>query len=305
MTESTLFGWYTTARWLGYLAVFLVGGAAVVRWWILPRVARATGSDLDAAAARATRIARIWTVLLALGLLAKLYLQTRSLLEPDEAVTPDLLMLVVGTQWGKGWLAQATAVLLALVGWRLAGRSGGVTGRALAIAGSAALVVASPLTGHATGLPAAGALGYPLTVLHLAAGTVWIGTLGVLWLAALRRSGRDPGVPVAALVEAFSPLALAAGIAVMALGGLIAWRYIGSWSALFASDYGRTLLVKILALGGVAGVGAWNWRVALPKLRRGQPAGIVRSAAVELAVGLLLLAITAVLVARAAPVGHE
>ncbi|MGE3616841.1 MAG: CopD family protein, partial [Gemmatimonadales bacterium] len=155
----------------------------------------------------------------------------------------------------------------------------------------------------ATGLPAAGRLGYPGTALHLAAAAAWLGTLGVLWYATLGRATDRNAHP--AVVGAFSPLGLGAGLTAMAAGGIVAWRYVGSIEALTGSLYGRTLILKVAVLGVVALTGAVNWRVILPRLRRGEPAPIGRTAAVELLVGLVLLAVTAVLVSLAAPGEHE
>jgi putative copper export protein len=55
----------------------------------------------------------------------------------------------------------------------------------------------------------------------------------------------------------------------------------------------------------VAATGAYNWRVVLPRLRRGESAPIRRTATLETVVGLALLAVTAVLVSLAAPGEHS
>jgi putative copper export protein len=62
------------------------------------------------------------------------------------------------------------------------------------------------------------------------------------------------------------------------------------------------LLLKVALLAGVAGIGRYNWRVVLPRLRKdGDPSRVRRTARVELALGALLLAVTAALVALPAP----
>ena len=79
--------------------------------------------------------------------------------------------------------------------------------------------------------------------------------------------------------------------------------HLGSIPALWGSGYGRTLLVKLGLLAVVFGTGAYNWRRVRPSL--GNDAGTRRlrgSAAVEIAVGVLVLAVTAVLVATAPPI---
>jgi putative copper export protein len=60
--------------------------------------------------------------------------------------------------------------------------------------------------------------------------------------------------------------------------------------------------VKLCCLGGVAALGAYNWRVVQPKLEAGAGDDLLRrSAWTELALGAVLLIVTAVLVALPAP----
>lgn len=287
---------YAAARWLYYSALFLVVGAAVARWAVLSAL------PPGPAAARVVRVARLAAVVLAAAVMARLYLQSRAMVDPDEPVTADLVKAVLGSTWGKGWLAQASAALVALVGWRALRLGETPMRRGLVLIGALGLVLASPLTGHAVGLPAAGRLGYPLMVLHVAAGAAWLGTLGVLVLAAMDRPGApDP----ARLVARFSALALPAGLGAIGVGAIVAWRYMGGLDPLLTTPYGRTLLIKLLMLAGVAGTGAYNWRVVLPRLGRGEAAPVRASSTVEVAVGLALLAVTAVLVSLAAPGEHS
>ena len=79
----------------------------------------------------------------------------------------------------------------------------------------------------------------------------------------------------------------------------------GSLGNLWTSNWGRTLLLKLALLAGVASFGAWNWRVMKPALGSADAARrLTRSALSELAIATLLLIVTAVLVATALP-GEE
>lgn len=290
---------YAAARWWYYAALFVVAGAAVARWVVLPRAGAAAGP-----LRRAVTLARLASVVLAAAVLIRLYFQSRSLIEPDEALTRELLRAVLESSWGRGWLAQGAATLVALAAWRSVGRQGeSAAGRIATWIAAIGLAAASPLTGHAVGLPAAGRIGYPLMVVHVAAGATWLGTLGVLWFAALGRADQgeagDRGV-----VSAYSPVALVAGLGAMAAGLVVAWLYLGGLEPLITTPYGRTLLFKVATLGGVAATGSYNWKVVLPRLVQGHPAPVRRSATIELAFGLALLAVTALLVALAAPGEH-
>jgi putative copper export protein len=134
----------------------------------------------------------------------------------------------------------------------------------------------------------------------------WLGTLLLVVMAgvpaALRRVPGERGPAVASILYAFHPLALAC-VPLVATSGLVsAWLRLGSFGALTSSRYGTYLLIKILIFLCVALTGAYNWRRVLPTL--GGEAGarqIRRTASLELAIGAVVLAITAALVVTPPP----
>jgi copper transport protein len=213
------------------------------------------------------------------------------------------------TAWGRGWTTQLVAAGLAVTGFMAARALPGI-GWLLAAAGASAVALAAPLTGHAVASERAGRWGYPLDLLHVLGAGVWLGTLAVMTVAGFRAARRLPDqdreLAVASQVRAFSPVALAGASLVALAGAVLAFRYLdGTVSALWTSRYGRTLLLKLALLGLVAALGAWNWRVVTPHLGRpGGAARIRRSAGLELLLGTLLLAITAILVSLPMP-GEE
>ncbi len=297
---------YAAARWLGYLAAFLIIGAAAFRGFVLPRAAATSGADAGAAAAlvarRATQIARLSAVVLAFTLMVRLYFQARSLLEPEDPLTAGFLRLVLASGWGRGWLVQGAATLLALFAWRQLGRApGSKVAGVTATLSAVALAVAAPLTSHAVALPQAGRFGWALASLHFGAGSVWLGSLGIAALAGWPRRGDPPGLPPTAIFAVYSPMALATGTTTIAAGLLMGWNYLGGLTPLTTTGYGKTLLLKVATLIGVAATGLYNWRVVVPRLKAGNPAPIRRSATIELWFGTILLAITAVLVALPPP----
>jgi len=86
------------------------------------------------------------------------------------------------------------------------------------------------------------------------------------------------------------------------MGTVLSVSYVGSWPALWQTTYGRTLMIKIGLLGLTALLGAWNWRKLRPRLGTpGSASRLLQSARLELLVGALLLAATAILVALPAP----
>jgi putative copper export protein len=62
------------------------------------------------------------------------------------------------------------------------------------------------------------------------------------------------------LIRRFSPLALAAAVAVATSGVLVAWIYVGSWAAMWTTDYGRLLTMKLLGVMSIGACGWTNWR---------------------------------------------
>jgi putative copper export protein len=298
---------YALGRWLAYLSSLALIGSCVFAA-LLPRW-RADDDDETALAARA--LDRVWRVavgaaILLLGAhLLRAYGQVRSFLDPIEPTTWDVAQPVLfQTTWGRGWIAQVAAAALSVVIASLAPRR---APSGLALLGTAALAVAcaSPLTGHAVEHPWGITLGVGLHALHLIGGGVWLGSL--FSVAACGLAGGAPKRPadhaaIARMISVFSPVALTgAGLAVGA-GLLIAYAYIGDLASLWGSTYGRTLLVKTALLAVTMALGAWNWRRVSPRLgEAGATRELSRSATIELVIGALLLATTAVLVALPAP----
>jgi putative copper export protein len=85
-------------------------------------------------------------------------------------------------------------------------------------------------------------------------------------------------------------------------GVFSAWLHLGTVPALWTTGYGRTLLLKLGVASLVFGTGAYNWLRVKPALEREEAAGpLRRSATIELTVALVVLAVTAVLVATPLP----
>ncbi len=298
---------YAVGRGLAYAATLALIGACVFAA-LLPRW-RDAADDETALAARA--LDRVWQVaggaaaLLFLAHLIRSYGQVRSFLDPLEPTTWDVVRPVLfQTTWGRGWVAQIATALLSLTIALLAPRR---SGSGLALLGTAALAVActSPLTGHAVEHPWGVTLGLGLHALHLIGGGIWLGTL--LSVAACGLAGRTPKTSadhatVARMIATFSPIALTgAGIAVGA-GALLAYAYVGDLASLWGTTYGRMLLLKLGLLAVTMALGAWNWRRVSPRLGSAEGTEqLRRSATVELIIGGLILAATAVLVALPAP----
>ena len=295
---------YAAGRWLAYLAVLaLIGACAFAA--LVPRWRRSTDDDRSLAA---RALAGTWTVaaiaapLLLLAHLVRAWGQVRSFLDPGEPFTWDAARPVLfATAWGRGWLAQLVAATLSVPLALIAPRRPAI---GLALLGTAALAVAAtePLTGHAVEHPWGAGLGVGLHALHLLGGGLWLGTLFTMFGAGLRIARDGDSTDVAEMVAAFSPLALTGAAVAVGAGSLLAYAYIGDFPALWGTSYGRALLIKLGLLATTMTIGAWNWRRVRPRL--GSPsatAELRRSSGLEVLLGLVLLAVTAVLVALPAP----
>ena len=239
---------------------------------------------------------------------ARLYLQAQSFVDPGEHLTAATVRLVLrSTSWGTGWMVQLMmAALAAIICFRPARSPRASRSTVWSTAVGLAAAFSTPLTGHAVAGPWPPAIQVFVQGVHVLGGGVWLGTLLALMVIGFRTTrGLDREAraeAVSQLVQRFSPLALAGAATLVLAGSIMSWLYLRSIPALWQTVYGRTLLVKLAVLVAVLAHGAFNWRRVKPTLS--SPAGtemLRRSAGLELVLGALLLAVTAVLVALPTP----
>lgn len=105
-------------------------------------------------------------------------------------------------------------------------------------------------------------------------------------------------------MKAFSPTALACASLISVTGVFAAWLHLGMVSGLWQTAHGVMLLLELAILSVVAATGAYDWRRVEPALGDASGAGrLRRSASVEVAVGALVIVVTAGLVAT--PTGMQ
>ena len=92
-------------------------------------------------------------------------------------------------------------------------------------------------------------------MLHVLGMSVWLG--GLVMLAIARTDEHSYG----RVAERFSGLALGAVVVLVITGALQAIRQLQPFSALWESDYGRLLIAKLLAFGGILLIAAWSRRI--------------------------------------------
>ena len=299
---------YVGIRWLQYVGLLVVLGAVAFRYAVLGFYHRVPHRDESLLAPARHRAARVGLgAALAVGAAAMLRLMAQSYAMHGRAgvLNGGLVgTMVAHTVWGWGWLLQAAGVVVAAAGFWAAG-SGRRRSWAAATLGAAALSVTPALSGHAAAAPAYPVLAVVADSVHVAAAGGWLGSLLLVLVAGVPAAMALPadrrGPAVATLVDAFSPTALVCAATAAVTGVFATWVHVGTVPALWGTAYGRTLLLKLGVLSAVAATGLYNWRRVRPALGSGGgltgAARLRRSATVELGVALVVLLVTAVLVA--------
>ena len=217
---------------------------------------------------------------------------------------PGVAGIVTSSSWGQGWLLGVIGAVLVLPGFMLSKRSVAV-GTPIALTGALAMVLSPALSGHAA-TDARFIPSVAIDAMHVAAIGAWLGGLFVVLtvgIPAMRRlTDGNPDAAVSALVNSFHPMALlCAPLAILSGVGNSVLR-LGALQALTSTGYGTVLMVKVSLALLVAGAGAYNsTRVRRRLGTAAATAGVRRTAAVELVLASLVLAVTTVLVSSAVP----
>jgi putative copper resistance protein D len=267
-------------RW-GLPVARLVHDAAAtvtIGFLLLPLLLPARGGDLGRDALRALRIAAVSALVWAAAA-ATLHLLTLSdligLPLPQALVGGSLASFTLSVPQGQATAAVLGLALTIAATARFTLRQGGAI--ALLLVGFAALVPTA-LVGHS----ATGDYHHSATtslLVHLAGVTLWVGGLVALaWYAGSR------GPHLARAARAFSPLALAAVVAVGASGVLNAYVRLTGLDDLWTTAYGRLVLAKVAALAVLVWAGSRHRRHTLAALDAGRPGAFARLAAGEVVV---------------------
>jgi copper transport protein len=271
----------TAARWLGYAGLLLAAGLVMFAALFLP-VGPVTGN----ARRRTSGLARAAAAVAAVAWLAALPLTAVYLLGGGPG------LLTEAATWSS--LPPTEYVVTALIVVGLAVAIG--SRRRVAVVAATLAAVAPALAGH-TRAASPEALVVGADALHLLAGSIWLGGLAGLALTLPALTGH--GTVAAETLTRFSTAAAGVLAALIATGSLLAWRILGSWSALTDTGYGRLLLAKIALVLAALAIAAWNRWSLLPRLARGaKHAGrpVVRATAIEGTVLIAVLLVTGFLV---------
>jgi copper transport protein len=305
----------------------LVGGAGFVAVARLPQTASRLTRRLERRSWWLLQVAW-WATLI--GTLAGLLLHGPFTIGVPLSRSLDTRLLdqTLRTRFGAVSLVRLLLLLsLALLVWSPQQATRMRTSAWLGVAAlAAALVLTPPLSGHAAASPDA-AVGVAVGVLHFSAVAVWFGSLMLLGTCVLPR----PDVRLLQAVPRFSSVAFTAMVVIVVTGIAQSWRQLGSLHALGHTIYGRLLVSKVavfLLLLGFAGTSRalvrrkLTARALVGAASSRQPAGglgparlsddgdassiwlLRRLVLAELAIALLVLAITALLGITMPPRGN-
>lgn len=291
------------ARWISFIAIFLVIGVVAFRFLVLHRV---SGDEEMFSHIGSTSAATLGIFASAAGVVGAMLKLVRESADMPDASLGSLLF---GSLWGVSLLLQVAGSLVAVAAFAAVHKTANATRTrawTAAFIAAIALAVSPSLGGHA----AAGNnawLAIPADFVHVAVGGMWIGTLATIVVAGISSAFKTPddtrpGARVASMINAFSPVALMCGGAVVATGIASAVLRLTGIRDLWTTPYGITLLLKVFFVGMLFAAGAWNWRMMKPRLTGENAIAPLRSTAwLELLLATVVLGITAILVALELP----
>ena len=241
----------SSIRWLALLAMAAMLGALTVDTLVVPR---------DVPAPRARRWALSGALVLLLATVGELLVRTATMTGPGwSALAAGLPTVVERTHFGRIWVGRAIAIVAVAL---LAARAGRGP-RLVALALAAAVALTTALTGHLADwgdvTPSVG-----LDWMHVLAACVWTGGLAVLAAVSVR-STWTPGV-LTTIAARFSRLAAVCLFAVVITGVYNAWIQLPGLRALWMTEYGRILAVKVGLVIVLAGLGCVNRYTVVARL---------------------------------------
>lgn len=192
------------------------------------------------------------------------------------AAAPSPSLEALGAYLGTGLPGLARLLRLAAEALAL---GAAVAGSPLVTPLLGAAVLALAAAGHAAAVRPAW-LGITVDAAHVVAAGLWAG--GILAVATVRPPGGWRGGEGRALLDRFTPVALPAFAATVALGTMRGAQELSGLADLISSWYGRVLLVKVLVVLAMVPLSVRAWRRTRPVPRREAALGLVAVAAAAL-----------------------
>lgn len=329
--ESATSNWQSVVRWFVFSAMFLLFGGFAFRLFVLKPTLNQTFDLTDEERSegfeksRRRFVSLLWLgiAVLALAVPARLLLQTSSVFGTGFTGTfspSKASQVLTQTGFGTPWIVQAVVVILLFVVVFLISRkpvsnenfdkSNPLLWTGLIL--GAILLLTPSLTGHARAASKDYLFAIPSDWIHMLAGSLWVGGLVHLFFTSpkafenFESATRLDGV--IKMIPLFSRLAIAATILIVLTGIYNSWIHLASFYVLFSTDYGITLLIKILLVIPMIALGGVNSFILHPQMKQiladkdvsqtqyQQTSNkFYRSVSIEVLLGILVLVVVSIL----------
>lgn len=211
--------------------------------------------------------------------------------------------VLTATQFGQVAILRLIVVgALIAVTWpsRRAQSVDGILPSWLPVTMTALLIGLLAWAGHSGSIPGAeGVLFLANDIVHLLAVGAWVGGLLplALFLANLERHPGTSSLRAAAFAtRRFSTLGIAAVVAIVVTGFINSCHFVADLTALVETEYGRLLTLKMVLFLAMLGLAAFNKFILSPRIETVATwRKLKRNCLIEVALGLVILAIVAVL----------
>jgi copper transport protein len=288
-------------RWVELLSLLLIIGGVVFRLGVITQAGWPADAVL-AAAERSRRWALAALVLFLVATVVRIAFQSKLLAASTTSVAA-MVDVAEHTRWGNGWLIGAAGAVCVLLGLLIAARAMG--GWFLAALGAVLICVSEALTGHAAALRHT-ALSISADVTHVLGAGAWMGALAMMALVGLpalgRMSSTDAPRMGSSLTRSYHTAAVDGVVLVVVSGLIAAFLRLPSVSALWTTDYGSWLFRKLIFVLVALGFGVYHWRrVVTPEWTGDTFRRFSRTALGELTVGLVIVALTSMLISTSLP----
>ena len=200
----------------------------------------------------------------------------------------------LGDMWSAGMATTQSRQSIAAAALLLATWQAGWLPRARAVWAPTVIAVAALATLAATGHVVTAAshwLTVPVLLAHAIPALLWVGSFVPLLLALEGRDGSQAALRFARIAPFGLFILVAAGLA-------LAFLQVRTWDGLTGTAYGQALLLKAVLVGAlllIAAINRWRLTPLLQSAPDAARAALRRTIAIELALGVAILAITAVL----------
>jgi putative copper resistance protein D len=242
-------------RAASFIALFQAAGIAIFLALFQAQLAQATMLSL--------RRTGLWSALAALVLVTGHFLFEPARMGGDLAAMKDpaLRAFVLQSPLATAfvWRAGGLSVLIAGLAWA------SPAGRAIALLGALALLIAFAQVGH-TANSSSRVLLASILLVHISIVAFWFGALPPLRRIALRESPQS----AARVIETFSSIAIVLVPLLAVAGVALAVVLLGQWSNL-RTPYGRIIVLKVMLFAGLMLLAALNRRRYVPALAAGTP----------------------------------